>query len=61
MIIIAQMGFGDDFKLPSPTDEVATAHSYKQLGNAVCPPVIGAVGAEILSALRKAQERLQGQ
>ena len=55
------MGFDDDFKLPLPTDEVATAHSYKQLGNAVCPPVIGAVGAEILSALRKAQERLRGQ
>ena len=48
------MGFADDFRLPSTTDVVATAHCYKQLGNAVCPPVIQAVGAEIVGALRKA-------
>lgn len=49
------MGFGDDFKLPLPTDEAATAHCYKQLGNAVCPPVIGSVGAQILASLRKVE------
>ena len=48
------MGFADDFQLPSTTDVVATAHCYKQLGNAVCPPVIQAVGAQIVGALRKA-------
>ena len=49
-----KMGFADDFRLPSTSDVVATAHCYKQLGNAVCPPVIRAVGVEIVGALRKA-------
>lgn len=43
------MGFPDDFKTPS----YAHYNSfYKQIGNAVCPPIIHAIGYELLRLLR---------
>ncbi|CAM9090621.1 unnamed protein product, partial [Ectocarpus fasciculatus] len=42
------MGFPDSFKIP---DAVKYTTFYKQIGNAVCPPVIHAIGAEVLRIL----------
>lgn len=43
------MGFDDSFKIP-----VSDTQAYKQFGNAVVVPVIGAVSGNLISALEKA-------
>eukprot|EP01052_Picozoa_sp_SAG31_P033267 SAG31_NODE_3736_length_3944_cov_1.151120_1_plen_119_part_00 len=45
------MGFPESFVIPSHTDERGTALFYKQIGNAVCPPIISSIGAEMLRQL----------
>ena len=42
------MGFPDGFKFP-----VARTNAIKQLANAVCPPLISAIGIKIIKALNK--------
>lgn len=57
------MGFGAryarlaGFKTAFP-QVVSDTQAYRQLGNAVCPPVVEAVGAGIIDVLRLRQERL---
>ena len=46
-------GFPDAFRL-SLDDTHARSRAYRQIGNAVCPPVVEAIGAEILQALEAA-------
>lgn len=43
------MGFPDSFKVPESSHYNSF---YKQIGNAVCPPIIHAIGAEVLRLLR---------
>ena len=43
------MGFPEDFPLPA-----AAGVAYRLLGNAVCPPLVGALGGAIAAALRAA-------
>ena len=47
------MGFPDDFPVPrvADGDPHAPAAFYRQIGNAVCPPVIRAIGAEMVRQL----------
>lgn len=45
------MGFPDSFQIPAVHDERGRGRFYHQIGNAVCPPVIQAVGARLLHAL----------
>ena len=46
------MGFPDAFPTPPAGDVKRTAEFYHQIGNAVCPPVIEVIGAEMLRLLR---------
>lgn len=46
------MGFPDSFKVAS----AQYGTFYKQIGNAVCPPVIHAIGAEVLRLLEESTE-----
>ena len=40
------MGFPEWFKLTTEN-----GHAYKELGNAVCPPVVGVIAVGLLAAL----------
>lgn len=42
------MGFPEDFPIPQDP-----AHFYQGIGNAVTPPVIAAIGAELISCIRR--------
>jgi len=44
------MGFQDSFSIPLGSDHLR-GRFYHQIGNAVCPPVIAAIGDKMLSAL----------
>lgn len=47
------MGFPEDFVVPSPSDgPEVIAHFYRGIGNAVTPPVIGAIGKELLQCIQ---------
>ena len=48
------MGFPEDFHVPADTNEIGRAWFYSQIGNAVCPPVINAIGLKMLHALSNA-------
>ena len=50
------MGFPESFQIPSPEKD---HHWYRQIGNAVCPPVIEAIGAHILTALEAQPQALE--
>jgi DNA (cytosine-5)-methyltransferase 1 len=52
------MGFPDSFQIPSRKNESQNGF-YRQIGNAVCPPVIQSIGAELLRALHR--QELEGQ
>jgi DNA-cytosine methyltransferase len=45
------MGFPDSFIIPDENSEKGRGLFYKQIGNAVCPPVIEAIGRQILISL----------
>lgn len=45
------MGFPDSFKIPHISDKHAIGPFYRQIGNAVCPPVIQAIGRQLLLLL----------
>ena len=45
------MGFPDAFAVPPPSDAHATGDWYRQIGNAVCPPVVQSIGINMLRAL----------
>ena len=45
------MGFPDSFRFGPPAADGRHHHIYRQMGNAVVPPVIGAFGREMLRAL----------
>ena len=49
------MGFPDSFNL-GLADEREISATYRQLGNAVCPPVVQAVAARVLEALSMGPE-----
>ena len=50
------MGFPDSFQLHGQGATSNPNRCYHQLGNAVCPPVITAIGGEILRALQSAKD-----
>jgi DNA (cytosine-5)-methyltransferase 1 len=45
------MGFPDSFKIP-----VSDNQAYRQFGNAVVPPVVSAIGKQILKSLNQQQK-----
>ena len=45
------MGFPEDFVIPNSADELAVSRYYEVIGNAVCPPVIAAIGKELLKCV----------
>jgi DNA (cytosine-5)-methyltransferase 1 len=45
------MGFRDSFAIPHRQTALGRSRFYRQIGNAVCPPVIEAVARQILVAL----------
>lgn len=49
------MGFPDSFRFGPPGPDGRHHHIYRQMGNAVVPPVIGAFGREMLRALGAAR------
>lgn len=55
------MGFPDSFAVPPAHDTHATAHFYRQIGNAVCPPVVESVAAEMLRLLEAERGGVGGQ
>jgi DNA (cytosine-5)-methyltransferase 1 len=44
------MGFPDTFVIPGQHEIAGRGRFYAQIGNAVCPPVIEAIGAQLLTA-----------
>lgn len=47
------MGFPEDFPIPQDP-----AHFYQGIGNAVTPPVIAAIGAELISCIRRSSSSI---
>ena len=50
------MGFPESFELPQVPEGIA----HRQMGNAVCPPLVGAIGVAIVRALERASELPDG-
>jgi len=48
------MGFRDSFRFPPPERDGRHHHIYRQMGNAVVPPVIEAFARAMLRALEAA-------
>ena len=48
------MGFPDSFRFPPPERDGRHHHIYRQMGNAVCPPVIEAFAQAMLRAVEAA-------
>jgi site-specific DNA-cytosine methylase len=54
------MGFPDDFDTSPPHDGMFQyGHIYKVLGNAVVPPVVEAIGREMLRLMEHVKVTLQ--
>ena len=51
---------GAKAKAVARREEQARGNWYKQIGNAVCPPVIRAVGERILAVLERAESGAEG-
>ena len=49
------MGFPDDFPVPSSTED--PAHFYQGIGNAVVPPIIAAIGDQMMAMYTNALDR----